>query len=154
VGAELMLVFSMANVLYRGIGIPLSPPVKNTNYQDFLASYDHPFFRGAIRFSAPPARTLFECVPEEYHGAIKKAAEILKNEGASEVYLFGGMVSDKVKEKDSIDIAVSGLPQEAIERAYKKIEKAVNTKVSLFDMENGRQFFSFLKPNGLMVKLD
>jgi predicted nucleotidyltransferase len=151
VGAELLLIFSVADVLYQGMGIPLPQSVKKEDYHDFLASFDHPFFRSPIRFTLPAARTFFEFAPAEYHGDIKKAAEILKNEGACEIYLFGGTVPGKVKEKYDVDIAVGGLTREAIERASREIGKAVNINVSIFDMGSNRQFFSVLKANGGMV---
>lgn len=48
-------------------------------------------------------------LPNSYQEDIKKATNILKENGAKEVFIFGSIANGKFNEHSDIDIAVRGL---------------------------------------------
>jgi len=52
-----------------------------------------------------------ENLPVNYQEDIKRAVNLLKNEGCRTVFLFGSMVTGKIHPNSDIDIGISGLPK-------------------------------------------
>ena len=50
-------------------------------------------------------------IPPKYRQDIESAANLLKNEGCETVFLFGSLVTGKIRDDSDIDIGVKGLPQ-------------------------------------------
>ena len=68
-----------------------------------------------------------ENLPDSYQKDIKKATQILKENGAKEVFIFGSIANGKFNENSDIDIAVKGLN----EKNFYKVASIV-----MFELEN------------------
>ncbi|MDR1148126.1 MAG: hypothetical protein LBK66_05790 [Spirochaetaceae bacterium] len=150
---DLCFILSVDDVLYHGIVIRLPFSVQNKNHQAFLDAYEHPFFKTAAQSSVKPVKTLYDSVPEEFRADIEAVVEMLKNEGAFAVHLFGEAASPQAEKKEGVCLAVSGITSQLYDDIYERIEKSVKTKINLFNMDANSQFFSLLKPSGHMIKL-
>ncbi len=51
-------------------------------------------------------------LPVEYQEDIKKAVKILKENGATEIFIFGSIVNGNFNKNSDIDIAIRGIKQE------------------------------------------
>ena len=68
-----------------------------------------------------------ENLPDSYQKDIKKATQILKENGAKEVFIFGSIANGKFNENSDIDIAVKGLN----EKNFYKV-----ASILMFELEN------------------
>ena len=57
-------------------------------------------------------------LPYSYQEDIKKATQILKENGAKEVFIFGSIANGKFNENSDIDIAVRGLNEKDFYRTH------------------------------------
>jgi predicted nucleotidyltransferase len=92
-------------------------------------------------------------IPEKYQEDIKKATDLLKNEGCKTVYLFGSMVTGKVHQNSDIDIGIKGLPAEKFFKAYSRLYMNLDNEVDLVDFDYDDQFFSLLERLGEIVEI-
>jgi predicted nucleotidyltransferase len=92
-------------------------------------------------------------IPEKYRVEIKKAVHLLKDEGCKTVYLFGSMVTGKIRENSDVDIGIKGLPPEKFFKAYSKLYMNLDTEIDLVDFDYDVQFFSLLERLGEIVEV-
>jgi predicted nucleotidyltransferase len=92
-------------------------------------------------------------IPERYQEDIKKATNLLKNEGCKTVYLFGSMVTGKIHQNSDIDIGIKGLPAEKFFKVYSKLYMNLDNEVDLVDFDYDNQFFSLLERLGEIVEI-
>jgi predicted nucleotidyltransferase len=93
-------------------------------------------------------------IPEKYQEDIKKAANLLKNEGCKTVYLFGSMVTGKIHANSDIDIGIRGLPPEKFFKVYSKLYMNLDNEIDLVDFDYDNQFFSLLEKFGEVVEVE
>ena len=79
---------------------------------------------------------------------IRVAAEVLKAEGAREVYVFGSAARGMLGPDSDIDLAVSGLPPDRFYRAMGKTVDAVGRSVDLIDLDESNPFTRHLSQEG------
>lgn len=84
----------------------------------------------------------------ELNRQIKKAAEMLKSFGATDVYLFGSLAKGNFREDSDIDLAVSGIPPEKFFEAMGRAEDVLNREIDLIDLDESNPFVEFLKSHG------
>jgi predicted nucleotidyltransferase len=94
-----------------------------------------------------------DSIPGKYQDDIKKAANLLKNEGCKTVYLFGSMVTGKIHENSDIDIGISGLPPQKFFTVYAHLDKELLNKVDLVDFDFQKDFYNLLNSLGEVVEL-
>jgi predicted nucleotidyltransferase len=83
---------------------------------------------------------------DELKGQIEQAAEVLKQFGAKEVYVFGSAVTGEMDEYSDIDLAVSGLPAKEFFRAWSKAgDRIPRRELDLVDLDDDRPFTKYLK---------
>ncbi|MDR3284636.1 MAG: nucleotidyltransferase domain-containing protein [Treponema sp.] len=92
-------------------------------------------------------------IPERHQKDIKKAINLLKNEGCETVYLFGSMVTGKIHENSDVDIGIKGLPPEKFFKAYSKLYMNLDSEIDLVDFDYDVQFFSLLERLGEVVEV-
>lgn len=83
-------------------------------------------------------------VPKSYERDIEIAKEFLKEEGCSEIYLFGSLLTDKSNKDSDIDIGIRGCPNKFFFRMYSKLSDKLEHSVDLVDFDSERDFFSML----------
>ena len=92
-------------------------------------------------------------IPQKYQEDIKKATNLLKNEGCKTVYLFGSMVTGKIHNDSDIDIGISGLPPQKYFRVYANLDRELSNKVDLIDFDLNNDFYNLLNTLGEVVEL-
>ena len=95
----------------------------------------------------------WKSVPATYRKDIQKATKLLKDEGCKTVYLFGSMVTGKVRPSSDIDIGVKGLPPAKFFKTYSKLYMDFDTEINLVDFDSGSQFFSTLEKLNEVVEI-
>lgn len=91
-------------------------------------------------------------LPYSYKEDIKKAVQILKENGATEVFIFGSIANGKFNENSDIDIAVSGLSEKDFYKVASILMFELENKFDLIDLDEKENRFSqmLLKVEGLL----
>lgn len=84
---------------------------------------------------------------------IERAAQVLKEHGAREVYLFGSAAKGKMREGSDVDLAVAGLPPERFFEAMGAALGVLNRTLDLVDLDESLPFVEFLKEEGGLVRV-
>ena len=93
-------------------------------------------------------------LPISYQSDIKKATKILKENGATEVFIFGSIVNGKFNEKSDIDIAVNGLNAKKFYKVASMLMFELENEIDLIDLdENENSFSQMLLKLGGMLKV-
>jgi predicted nucleotidyltransferase len=92
-------------------------------------------------------------IPEKYQDDIKKATNLLKNEGCKAVFLFGSMVTGKIHQNSDIDIGIMGLSPRKFFRVNAYLDKELSNKIDLVDFDLRRDFYALLDSLGEVVEL-
>jgi predicted nucleotidyltransferase len=92
-------------------------------------------------------------IPEKYQGDIKKAANLLKNEGCEAVFLFGSMITGKIHQNSDIDIGIKGLPPKKFFRVYAFLDRELSNKIDLVDFDLHKDFYVLLDSLGEVVEI-
>ena len=93
-----------------------------------------------------------EKLPTSYKGDIKRAIEILKENGAKEVFIFGSIANGKFNVNSDIDIAVRGLESEKFYKVASILMFELENEFDLIDLDDKENRFSqmLLKVGGLL----
>jgi predicted nucleotidyltransferase len=92
-------------------------------------------------------------IPEKYQDDIKKASNLLKDEGCKAVFLFGSMVTGKIHQNSDIDIGIMGLPPKKFFRVYAHLDKELSNKIDLVDFDLHKDFYLLLNSLGEVIEL-
>jgi predicted nucleotidyltransferase len=92
-------------------------------------------------------------IPEKYQEDIKKAANLLKDEGCKSVFLFGSMVTGNIHQNSDIDIGIMGLPPKKFFRVYSHLDSSLSSKVDLVDFDENKEFYSLLDSLGEVIEI-
>ena len=93
-----------------------------------------------------------EKLPNSYQDDIKKAIEILKENGAKEVFIFGSIANGKFNMNSDIDIAVRGIEAEKFYKVASILMFELENEFDLIDLDDKENRFSqmLLKVGGLL----
>jgi len=83
-------------------------------------------------------------IPPKYQQDIENATNLLKNEGCEAVFLFGSLVTGKIRDDSDIDIGVKGLPEGKFLDLYSRLYFDFETKIDLVDFDANNDFYSML----------
>lgn len=91
-------------------------------------------------------------LPDSYQEDIKKATEILKENGAKEVFVFGSIANGKFNENSDIDIAVTGLNEKDFYKVASILMFELENEFDLIDLDDKENRFSqmLLRVGGLL----
>ena len=84
---------------------------------------------------------------------LNKITDILKNEGCSEVFLFGSHVTGRANEDSDIDVGVKGLDPSKFFSVYAKLDSEIDSKIDFVDFDEQSAFFNFLTSIGEIGKI-
>ena len=91
---------------------------------------------------------------KEIDEMIKKATEILKSFGATNVYLFGSVAKGTNTEHSDIDLAVTGIPPEKFFEAIGDTFGAIRREIDIIDLDEKTPFISYLKEHGELHRVE
>ncbi len=92
-------------------------------------------------------------LPDKYIDSLAKAKDILFAEGCKEIYLFGSLVTGKIKPSSDIDIGIRGLDPGKFYSVYSRLEDEIETKIDLVDFDEDEGFYGFLRGIGELEKV-
>ena len=81
-------------------------------------------------------------LPSSYQEDIKKATQILKENGAKEVFIFGSIANGKFNENSDIDIAVKGLNEKDFYKIASILMFELEHEFDLIDLDDKANDFS------------
>lgn len=91
---------------------------------------------------------------KSYKENIRKAKEILKEAGCTDVFLFGSLTSGKFGEKSDIDLAVRGCPKGEFFHLLGKLSFELDYPVDLVNLDSEDAFARYLEREGELVPID
>ena len=95
----------------------------------------------------------FPAIPEKYRLDIEKATSLLKEEGCSEIFLFGSLVTGKYTATSDIDLGVTGLPPRKYIRTCSKLSNILESEFDLVDFDENEKLYKLLHSIGEIVKV-
>jgi predicted nucleotidyltransferase len=84
----------------------------------------------------------------ELAALIERGAAILREEGATEVYLFGSAANGSWKDASDIDFAVRGLPDAHYFRAVGRLLESLHRSVDVLDLDGDTPLSHLLRERG------
>jgi len=84
---------------------------------------------------------------------IETAARILREEGATEVYVFGSAAHGKMRPDSDIDLAVRGLPPERYFPAMGRVVDAIQRLFDLVDLDEENLFTQYIVQKGVLQRV-
>ena len=93
-------------------------------------------------------------IPETYQKDIRRAREILKKAGCSEVFLFGSLAAGEVKGKSDIDLAIRGCPRGKFFHLLGRLLMELDYPVDLVDLDRQDAFAQYLEKEGELIPID
>jgi predicted nucleotidyltransferase len=92
---------------------------------------------------------------DELRKAIERAAGVLKEMGAREVYIFGSAAGGTMREGSDVDLAVVGLPPGVFITALVRASDALGREreLDLIDLDDDNLFNRYLKRKGRLQRV-
>jgi predicted nucleotidyltransferase len=85
--------------------------------------------------------------------AIQAAAELLRDMGATEVFLFGSASRDGLSRDSDVDMAVTGLPASFYFSAVSKASDVLGRPLDLVDLDDPTPLVHYLRRSGELVRV-
>jgi len=92
-------------------------------------------------------------IPESYQKNIRRAVEILKEAGCSDIFLFGSLAENNFREGSDIDIAVRGCPRGKFFYIWGKLFRQLDYPVDLIRLDRDDAFSRYLEEKGEMIQI-
>jgi len=92
-------------------------------------------------------------VPKGFRGDIDRAVKILKEEGCSEIFLFGSGAAGKIGDRSDIDLAIRGCPPGHFFRLLGRLLWELDHPVDLVNLDNQDPFAQFLQKEGVLLQV-
>lgn len=84
---------------------------------------------------------------------LNKISRILKEEGCSDVFLFGSYATGHANEYSDIDIGIKGLQPSKFFSVYARLDNEINEKIDFVDFDEQEAFYNFLNKIGELKKI-
>ena len=84
---------------------------------------------------------------------IETAVKILREAGATEVFVFGSAAHGKPRPESDLDIAVRGLPPERFFAAMSAVTFAISRVFDLVDLDEENPFTQYLEKEGELLRV-
>ena len=97
--------------------------------------------------------TVVSAIPSAMSEAISAAANLLREMGASQVFVFGSVVRDDLRPDSDIDMAVRGLPAAVYFSAVSKASDIFRRPVDLLDLSDDTPLVRYLLSSGELIRV-
>ena len=84
---------------------------------------------------------------------LSTAANLLKNAGCTEIFLFGSQAMGHAHAGSDVDLGVKGLPPRLFYRMHWQLEEALDMPVDLVDFDFQKDFYELLQRLGELKKI-
>jgi len=92
-------------------------------------------------------------IPEEYKYDIDTALKLLKQEGCTEIYLFGSLAENTNDSSSDIDLAVRGLKKEKYFQVYGELLRILGHPFDLVGLDYNNDFSKKLMKTGTLQRV-
>lgn len=93
-------------------------------------------------------------LPNSYQEDIKKAVKTLKENGATEIFIFGSIVNGNLNRNSDIDIAIRGIRQEDFYKVASILMFELEKEIDLVDLDDETDRFSqMLLKSDMLVRI-
>jgi len=92
-------------------------------------------------------------LPAAFKEDIRRAVEILKESGCTDIFLFGSLGEGKVRDGSDIDIAIRGCPPGKFFHLLGKLLLALDHSVDLVNLDSQDAFARYLEKEGRILKI-
>ena len=92
-------------------------------------------------------------LPEIYQKDVRRAVEILKEAGCTDVFLFGSLATGKVKDQSDIDLAIRGCPKGKFFHLLGRLLLELDYPVDLVNLDRQDAFARYLEEEGELLQI-
>jgi predicted nucleotidyltransferase len=92
-------------------------------------------------------------VPERFREDISRAVQILKEEGCTEIFLFGSGAAGKVGDGSDIDLAIRGCPRGHFFHLLGRLLWELDRPVDLVNLDTQDAFAQYLQQEGELLQV-
>jgi predicted nucleotidyltransferase len=92
-------------------------------------------------------------ISDMFREDIDRAVQILKEEGCTEVYLFGSVASGQTHANSDIDLAVRGCPPGRFFHTLGRLMMELDHSVDLVDLDSADPFAEFLQQKRRLLRI-
>jgi len=92
-------------------------------------------------------------LPEIYQKDVRRAVEILKEAGCTDVFLFGSLATGKVKDQSDIDLAIRGCPKGKFFHLLGRLLLELDYPVDLVNLDRQDAFACYLEKEGELLQI-
>jgi len=86
--------------------------------------------------------------------AVLAAANLLRDMGATQVFIFGSAAKGRLRPDSDIDMAVTGLPSQVYFSAISKASNLLGRPVDLVDLDDPTPLAGYLLGSGELVRVE
>jgi len=94
-----------------------------------------------------------ESIPDTFRADIERAVQILKEEGCTEIYLFGSVATGESHGDSDIDLAVRGCPPGRFFHTLGRLMWEEDRSIDLVDLDSEDPFALFLEQKQRLFRL-
>jgi predicted nucleotidyltransferase len=95
--------------------------------------------------------TALDQIPAEYHGDVERAVQIAREEGCSQVLVFGSVANGKAGPRSDLDLAVRGCPPARFYRLLGRLMEELRHPVDVIDLDVEADVAQYLEEDGQLV---
>jgi len=92
-------------------------------------------------------------LPETYRKDVRRAVEILKGAGCTDVFLFGSLATGEIKDKSDIDLAIRGCPKGRFFHLLGRLLLELDYPVDLVNLDRQDAFARYLEKEGELLQI-
>jgi len=92
-------------------------------------------------------------LPEIYQKDVRRAVEILKDAGCTDIFLFGSLAAGKIKDKSDIDLAIRGCPKGKFFHLLGRLLLELDYPVDLVNLDRQDAFARYLEEEGELLQI-
>ncbi len=92
-------------------------------------------------------------IPKSVEDDLSRAVEILKNEGCTDIFLFGSFAKGTVREGSDLDMAIRGCPHGRFFHLMGKLLLELKRPVDLVNLDRKDAFARYLEEEGELLKI-
>jgi predicted nucleotidyltransferase len=92
-------------------------------------------------------------LPETYQKDVRRAVEILKGAGCTDIFLFGSLATGEIKDQSDIDLAIRGCPKGEFFHLLGRLLLELDYPVDLVNLDRQDAFARYLEEEGELLQI-
>jgi predicted nucleotidyltransferase len=92
-------------------------------------------------------------LPETYQKDVRRAVEILRGAGCTDIFLFGSLAGGKVTDQSDIDLAIQGCPKGKFFHLLGRLLLELDYPVDLVNLDRHDAFARYLEEEGELLQI-